>query len=260
MRYRGPDTKKKKASLFKFFLILFIIVVFSLGIYSCFKKISNSNFFTIKKVKIKGDIGWLEQSVKFLLGENLFFVDLSRAKKILIHQNPEIETINFNKLWPDTVYIRFTLKQPIAILEPGQLAVDRNGFLLELEKFKNGKVDGLPMISGIPIKQFALRGRLISEQWLNAFEIINLFSKEQALNDYKLTKVEVGQVSENSLFIKKRNASAEVPAIIIKIGEGKILDKLKMLEIFFKKANVDWPRVNYIDLRFKEPIVGLKNE
>ncbi len=259
MKYRPPETKRKKVNLFKILLIFSISIVFCLCLTCGFKQISNSNFFTIKRVKIKGDIGWLEKSVRFLIGDNLFFVDLGKAKKILINQNPEIDALMLVKFFPDTVYVRFTLKQPVAILEPGQLVVDRNGFLLEREKFKSQTIDLLPIISGIPTKQFALKGRLISEQWLSALEIINLFGEEQALNDYKLTAVDVKQVSENCFFIKKKTALPQVPAIMVKIGEGNILDKLKMLEFFLKKANLDLDKINYIDLRFKEPIIGLKN-
>lgn len=250
--------KKKKGSGLKFIAIFLILaIIISVASFSV-RQITNSGFFEIKRIKIKGDTGWLEKSVAFLLKKNLLNADLGKAEKILRREHPEIETVVISKLWPDTVYIRFTLKRPLAMLEGSELLIDKNGFLLAASKY-NGSAGSLPLIYGLTRGEFHKTGRLNSDEKLvSAIAIIQLFSRAQNYGNYRLTKVDVSKVSESAFYIDKKCVSGAC-AIKVNVGEDSYWSKLGIFKIFLKKADFDWSNVNYIDLRFKEPIVGLKN-
>lgn len=266
MRYRTPvNNKKKKRVFLKFFIILFILALLAVLANLTFKSLSKSDLFRIKKVKIKGDTGWLEPSARFIIGGNLSEIDVKRLSRLLQEGHPEIQTITVSKLWPDTVAVRFTLRRPIALIVNGQeLLIDEKGALLEKEKYRDEKyallVENLPLISGLNLRRSLKSGQLaLNPQLACAFEIIRLFSKSAALRDFQVSKIEVKNIPETVVFIRRKGELPETKPIAIKIGERPYDEKLKMFEVFLKKAAVDWNTVEYIDLRFKEPIVGLKN-
>jgi cell division septal protein FtsQ len=261
IRAGNKNNKKSKIGL-KFIGLLFILGLLISIINFSASKLINSNFFQINRVKIKGDVGWLEQSVRFLIAKNLFYIDLKKAEAILWREHPELETITLSKLWPDTIYITFSLKKPIAALESSpNFLIDKNGFLLAKQKYEP-KLQNLPILSGINPNQFdrnAQNFRLNPDKKLvSAIELITLFSRSRALSAYQLEKVDVAKLSESTFFIRKNDPQAAVQ-LKVNIGEGNFKEKIKIFEIFLKKANLDWNTVNYIDLRFKEPLVGLKN-
>jgi len=257
-RNRINRPKKKKGTGFKLIaigLILGIIVFIASFLVS---QITNSNFFEIKRIKIKGDSGWLEESVGFLLKKNLLYADLSKAERVLRNEHPEIEGIALSKLWPDTVYIRFSLKKPLAALEGRQLLIDSKGFLLSGRKYAD-TVTGLPLIYGLNRNDIRGMGRInLDNKLFSAIRIIELFSKLENSGDYKLIKVDISKVSESEILIQKKCRQGDC-LIKVNVGENSYSEKLKIFQIFLKKADFDWSNVNYIDLRFKEPIVGLKN-
>lgn len=237
--------------------VLILIISFFISV-RIWRGVSKSEIFQIKRVKIKGDPGWLEQSVRFLIGDNLLDVDLDKAQNLLKAQHAEIEKVFISKLWPDTLYVRFRLRQPLAIVGEGEdLLVDRQGWLLSREKYK-GEIINLPSIRGISARRLIRKERLnLDEEMLAAFAIIELFSPASVFADFRLIRIDARRVSKCSFLILKDGAE-ENNKILVKIGEGGYKDKFKMLEIFLKEAKLNWANVNYIDLRFKEPIVGLK--
>lgn len=257
-RSRSAKSKKKKAAGLKFIAILIILGIIVFIASFLVSQISNSNFFEIKRVKIKGDSGWLEESVRFMLKNNLLYSDLKRSEKILRNEHPEIERIILTKLWPDTVYIRFSLKKPLVALEGRELLIDRNGFLLAARKYGDA-VTELPLVYGLSRNEINRVRRLNPDDKLfSAIRIVELFLKLENSGDYKLIKVDVSRVSESEILIQKKCRQGDC-LIKVSLGENSYPEKLKIFQIFLKKADFDWSNVNYIDLRFREPIVGLKN-
>lgn len=257
-RNRTNKPKKKNGTGLKLIAILLILGVIVFVASFLVSQITNSNCFEIKRVKIKGDSGWLEESVRFMLKDNLLNVDLKRSERVLRNEHPEIEAIVLSKVWPDTVYIRFSLKKPLAALEGRQLLIDRNGFLLASRKYGDA-VTGLPLISGLSRNEINKAQRLdLDDKLFSAIRIIELFSRLENSGNYKLIKADVSKVSESEIFIQKKCRQGDC-LIKVNVGEKSYPEKLKIFQIFLKKADFDWSNVNYIDLRFKEPIVGLKN-
>jgi cell division septal protein FtsQ len=230
-----------------------------------FKELRRSSLFEIKKVKIKGDTGWLESSARFIIGDNLFSADLNKVAYLLRKEHPEIETVVVSKLWPDMISIRFTLRKPLAVIVNGQeLLIDEDGALLEKNKYNHARykafVANLPVIEGLILKPAFKVGRLSrNAQLLSAFEIIKLFSQSSLARDYRLVHISVKYLPETAVLIQRRELSLPSAPLLIKLGERPYSEKLKMFEIFLKKANIDLKNVEYIDLRFKEPVAGMKN-
>ena len=257
-RNRIKKPNKKKAAGLKLIAVGLILGIIVFVASFLVRQITNSDCFQIQRVKIKGDSGWLEESVGFLLKRSLLYADLSKAERVLRNEHPEIETIVLSKLWPDTVYIRFSLKIPLAALEGRQLLIDRKGFLLDGRKYADA-VTGLPLIYGLSRNDIRGAGRLYPDnKLLSAVRIIELFSRLENSGNYKLIKVDVSRMPESEIFIQKKCRQGDC-LIKVNVGENSYPEKLKIFQIFLKKADFDWSNVNYIDLRFKEPIVGLKN-
>lgn len=259
-RVRVNKNKRRTKISAKFVAIFFILAILFFVTSFSVRQITNSNFFRVKRIKIRGDIGWLEKTTSPLINRNLMNVDLKKVENVLRREHPEIETIVLSKLWPDTIYVRFTLKRPIAIIQGAQdsFLVDSHGFSLSRAKYEKS-TDNLPLISGIGRNELERISRLgIDEKLAAAINIIQLFSRPERLGNYKLIRADVSKVSESTFFINKNIASGQC-MIQVNVGIGGYVQKLRIFEIFLKKTDFDWSNINYIDLRFKEPIVGLKN-
>ena len=120
MKYQKRNIKIKQKKIFKIryirkfaiFSILVILAILTLN--PSFKKIQKSAFFEVRTVVIKGNPGWLEHSVRFLIGKNLFSIDLDKVRNRLKYEHSEIEEISLSRLWPDAIYIKFTLRKAVA--------------------------------------------------------------------------------------------------------------------------------------------------
>jgi hypothetical protein len=57
----------------------------------------------------------------------------------------------------------------------------------------------------------------------------------------------------------KEQAQAVQEVLEVKIGQGDISDKMRVLGELFIQLKKDLSNIKYIDLRFKEPVIKFKN-
>jgi hypothetical protein len=127
----------------------------------------------------------------------------------------------------------------------------------------------LPLIGGLETKIF---GPKAGKKYSNIKELsfavntLKAFRFNRVLRFYKIKKIDVANLDNASVLvqlpIKEAPAGAkapEVPAWIeIKLGEAGIKDKVGVLATLLLQAKNDLPKIKYIDLRFKDPIIKLK--
>ena len=116
-----------------------------------------------------------------------------------------------------------------------------------------GDPDGrLPLITGLRLPKGRMTiGSLIENEDLQvALGIIRVFRTERALVSYKISKIDVGNLSEIYFYLTE--------SLKVIIDEENFRHKLRILALVLSQAKSELNTVKYIDLRFKEPILGKK--
>lgn len=227
---------------FKFFLFfLFLIILFFI-----IKQISsflfNSDYFKIKNIlSNQAHIDFLS----YLKEENIFKLNLKEIADQINKKYPSYRIVRLSKQLPDTVIIELKKRQPIAYLRLIHYwGIDEEAVLIELKEVPQSS---LPVIYGLDAKlsNLKLGQRIQLTEVSQALEFIKKIKSKKFLESYNLKKIYVANLKDMKFFID---------GLEIRIGED--IDKgLKLLELLLPELKKDFPKIEYVDLRFKEPVV-----
>lgn len=176
-------------------------------------------------------------------------VDLFNVQRRILGQ-PFVKDVSVNREYPDRLRIRIVEREPIAMVNDGQLRyVDAGGMLLpHLQSMV--KLD-LPVISGINGIQKMQAGQTIPNVDLS--QAIELLQTAQAIDTsiyHFISEINMNGGKDIILY----SSDVGVPIII---GRGDVGRKLVMLRTFWnnfiKSGNTE--KMHYIDLRFDDQVV-----
>ena len=213
--------------------------------------IRNSNYFTIKEIWYESTLKFMESSeIIGLKGKNIFDVNLTKIEKQLQSKYPQCAQLRVLKRLPNQILVTANQRVPFAQLNVGDqlIVLDEKGVVLSLAGDLSNQ---LPVITGVS----SLRGRVGTGMFLNnldlqvALRMMKAFHADKVLSSLRISKVDVSNLSQISLFIGEN--------LKVLMDQEGIAHKLKMLSLLLSQAKLE-PDVKYIDLRFKEPILGKK--
>jgi len=239
--------KKIKVIFLSILLILLILILVFL-----FIKLRNffleSPLFRIKRIKtnLSEDI-----SLSFL-GKNIFSVDIKAVSSQLTQSYPQYKEVVVKRVFPDTLSIEFIKRLPLF-----QIKVKDRFWIVDEE---------LIVISGpqeeefahIPLVNSSLNRNL--EIYLGkeiffpyAKEIVSLIKELKTKNFFK--DFEIPSIFSYTL----NDIHFNLNKIDIRIGPPPYKRKLKILkEMILPRFYEELERIAYIDLRFKDPVIGYR--
>lgn len=208
--------------------------------------------FRIKDVTSAADVQFLQAKVlREIKGKNIFAVDLKQLHKNLRALYPQIYDLKVERRFPDTIDISAKRREAFAqiLVKQNYLTIDDQGIVIFADKkpvpqmtlIKNAKLDKLKIFLG---------SKLQTPEVTTAIEIIQSFKSNTSLNKYPISDVDVGALSKTNFYI-----GSELQVIL---DQDDIDQKLDMLVRLIAQKKLDFREVKYIDLRFKEPVVGKK--
>lgn len=229
-----------------FSLLLFIIARYLVSI------LETWDYFKVKEVV------FLQPNIKsadflYLKGNNIFKIDLKKESEYISELYPGYKRIRLVRVLPDRIAVDFLVRRPLAYIRLYRnFCVDEEGVLLDVPVGKPGQE--LPVITGLETKMFGPRaGTKYNLKELSiALDVIKEFSKANDLRIYNISKINVAKASEASFVI--------ADTVEVKIGQDNIRQKLNILSSVLTQAKSDFYKIQYIDLRFKEPVVKFKND
>lgn len=183
------------------------------------------------------------------LSENLFFADLSRAKKNL-KKVAAIKSFRFHRLPPQTVLISITEREPLAtlVLRDRSVVIDSDGVIINHNPDIYVDVSNLaelPVVTGIACDEDRLdevSARLITRVLLTLRSYLSAGRIQLDMGGLK----EIGFLLDDLL--KVRLGSAE-----------KIDLKMEVFEVLLKQVDGKWAKVEYIDVRYPDyPVIKFK--
>jgi len=235
-------------------IITLIILVRYIG-----SSLRNSDYFRVNDISINKPQWTFELS--YLLGRNIFDIDLRKESRYISELYPVYKKVGLFRILPDRLFVAFVDRKAIAYVKLYRdFCVDSEMVLFDLPQGQ--EVSDLPVIVGLERKIIgpkAARQYNIKEL-VSALNIIKEAEANNLFRKYKLERIDINSPANISCFIRllahNEGAAAVVPrAVEVKIGEDDIAGKVRVLCGLLNQFGTDISNINYIDLRFKEPVV-----
>lgn len=213
-------------------------------------------YFTISKINIvsvefpfqHADELRKSDTLRPLAGKNIFAVDVKKIAGLIREEYPELKKVTVSRIMPNVLEVKINSRSPVAILRLNEFyPVDSECVILPPDIKLN---KSLPVISGLNVfNKVKVGEEVVSSQLKSVLLMLKRLKAVDVIAKYRIARVEVS--NERSLIIFLDNG------LEVRIGHGDITDKLKRLEMILKDPNVDKKNLKYIDLRFKEAVLGL---
>ncbi len=210
----------------------------------------SSALFAVRDVRIESSIQFIDtRPLKALIGRNIFSVDIKQIHRQLVSQYPQITQLRVQRQLPDTIVVLARKRHIIA-----QMPVKGKYLLIDMENvglYLALKPLPVPMIEGLRFDQ----AHYVPGTALNVKGLSDVVDILNALKTHK-----------NTAALKVLNVQAANPSKIelnidggwkVLIDNDNALEKINMLDfVLNQRHGVSEPLVNYIDVRFKEPIIA----
>lgn len=233
-------------------LVVFLLVVAGRMVWDHFK---GSDLFKIKTIVVSDPSMQFIKASRLvnLKGKNIFALDLKPLTEKLQAQYPEIAEIKLLKRFPDQIAV--ATKRRVAFaqvrMRNKDITIDGQGVMLSvgLAAFPSQE---LPLIVGVDFqKTWPAPGRQLQGQELKtALTLIKAFRSNKYLSVYKILKIDVTNLSQIEFYM--------TDTLKVIVDQNNLFDKIQMLSLMLSQAKLKLDEINYIDLRFKEPIIGKK--
>lgn len=232
--------------------ILYFVIVLALitGTYLFFL---NSPYFKLDSVEVvdgsratrleKGDL------LRTYKGRNIFDIDIRSLSFRIKNEYPVIKDAIVRRVMPDTLEIEIIPRAAIArIKSRGDfIPIDRTGMVLSGER-GNGK---LPVITGFSMWLRPRVGEALkNEQLESGFLLMDALKESSISQGHSVTTIDVSNYKNLSFYFKN--------GIEVKIGGEDFPARLKKLKKTIANPDLDKSNIKYIDLRFKDVVIGPK--
>lgn len=186
-----------------------------------------------------------------LIGQNLWTVDLKALELSLNAQQKDLKHLRAIRRVPHTLEIEAALRTPVAQIKLGQwYPVDREGYVLS--QGKTAPWDALVALKGVDAPNARVRaGRANpTDRMLRALRLAVLLQRSPELVHHRLQAVDIGDPVSLKLVVDD---------IEIRCGnETQLATGLQRLRDVLRTVAVDSMPVRYIDVRFHDPVMGVK--
>lgn len=229
------------------FGIICIIIFFLIA--SVLNFFRNLDYFKVQEIIVRGGSS---ADFLYLKGRNIFDLNLNREADLIARDYPDYRKVLLVRILPNRVFIDFLRRQPVAYLERGRVfLIDEDAVLFTPQAGED--FSSLPLITGLENKIVHPKaGSKYNLKELSfALRIIREARQNRALRDYRITKIEAKMPTSASFFILEN--------LEIRVSDDVLKDELGLLASLLTQSK-DLINVQYIDLRFKEPVIKLKNE
>lgn len=228
-------------------LIVVTLIIAGIGAF-LFNVFIHADIFKVKLIKIESALSFINrQDIERLKGVSIFQINLNEIQKKLSAKYPQMAEIRVIKEYPDQISIEAKKRYPFLQMRYRNqfIVLDQKGVVLsEIMKMD----DKLPLIIGINVNYARIGLAIRSEQLTSALEALRYFILEKSLAGQKIAQIDVANLSE--IYIQLSGN------LQVKIDRYNIEQKIKLLGFMLSRGDLELSQVKYIDLRFKEPIIG----
>jgi len=251
-KLRRPKLPSKKITGLVVIAIILLIVFVSGKAY-----LYRSDYFSLKTVETRGvflDSGAItsinSQLLNLYKGTNVFRMNLKGIAASLGRSYPDAKEIVARIVLPDKLAISIKFRRPIAVVRNGKsYPIDEDGFVLpsvEVDPLKD-----LPVIEGANVLYDERRSRQSpSKNLIIAIELLQELKKSRAICRYGLVSINAKDLGDLSFYLKN--------GIEVRMGYENFPERVAALEGALGDTRLALERIKYIDVRFKDVVIGPK--
>ncbi len=248
---KKKNYKKASKNFSPLVVIIFSLIILFICLRLATRFLIGSPIFRIKKISYPKAIELSKDSYIFeLIGKNLFSLNLEEVTRKMKQESPQLSGVRILMRLPDELVIEAQKRNPVA-----QLSLSDRYFYVDSEGIiypPDNQQENLPVILGVVNRPASLRAWQVYDD-INlkfALEIIQRIAKIPYLKNLVLAKINVSNLNRTSIAFSN--------SIEVIIGEERLKEKLELLTIVFSRLAKELDQIKYIDLRFKEPVIGKK--
>ena len=235
-------------------MILAAVLLAAVGVRAL---VFRSDYFRVKTVEIRSDFlddnlaaSTSNELLRLYGGKNVFGINMGNVSRSLGAVYPDAKNIVVTIGLPDRIIAALRFRRPVALVGDSKYyPIDEEGIVLSSINYKSLK--DLPVILGIDIRrETASRARGVSRNLGLSIELLKKIKKSRFLSSWSANTIDAGDAKNLILYLK---GGAEV-----RIGAEDYTNRLKSLEKTLRDTRLVMDRIKYIDLRFKDVVIGPK--
>lgn len=251
---KKTDEKQKKiaSQILQAFIVLvcIVVVLFIVG-RGLDYTLRNSPIFKVREVVSHDSLRFIRsRTLDRLIGQSIFNIDLIAVQHRLREEYPQIDHLRLYRQFPNRIYVDAIRRDPFAIVVTRQqrMIIDKNGVVMALTPPANSN---LPVISGINPEQSGANGKMLKSSDVHlAVSIIEAVRNNQHLESMPVASLDMTNLSQIQCTLTNQ--------LKVIMSVEKVQQKIAMLGIFVKQSGLKAEDINYVDLRFKEPVISKK--
>lgn len=187
------------------------------------------------------------ERLKLYKGKNIFTVNLKKLSQAIGESYPDLDKAVVRRIMPNILEIELSPRIPLARIKSfGSYPVDGEGMILSSSiKLSHP----LPVVTGVSMWKRAKVGRILDSSRLRlALTFLKQIKGISAIQQFGVQRIDVSNTRNLLLFLGND--------IEVRIGQGGFSKKLGRLKIILQDPNINKDNLEYIDLRFKEAVLG----
>ncbi|KPK97996.1 MAG: hypothetical protein AMJ95_06355 [Omnitrophica WOR_2 bacterium SM23_72] len=258
---------KLKIPLKKIRLLAILLVALTLMGFGVWKFLQTLDQFKIAEIRTSNDTPPFDFS--YLKGRNILELDLKRESAKILQFFPECKRVRMVRILPNRIYIDLVQRKAIALVKLYKyFGLDADLVLFDVSVGEDVMNLGLPVITGMDTKIFGPKvGRKYDIKELRiVLSIIEEARRNRVLRDCKIRKIDIPQLTHISIFIIPGPSDSDYmdstlrnEGLEIKLSSDRVRFKVALLAKLMVAAKKEWNKIKYIDLRFREPVIKLKD-
>ena len=235
-------------------LVIFILAVFVLS--RAF--LARSDYFRLRTIEARStasEAGMMpsikyDQLLSLYKGKNVFTVNLNNVVSFFQDAYPDAKEIKAYIVLPDKIVVGLRGRWPAAFLKGERsYIIDDEGCILS--GIYANSLKNLPVIEGVNTRPGERVGRkFTSESLKTALELLKEIKKARFLAKYGVARISARDPKNLSFFLGN--------GIEVRVGSENFKDRLKVLEKTIKDPRMMLDRIDYIDVRFEDAVIGPK--
>lgn len=249
---KSKKAQKKDQQGPKFSIKEFMVIALVFLVIGCLAWMVNSMhtyfvtspMFMVKKISTNVAINY------DLKAQNIFKVDLKTVEKQIRKRHPEFKSVRVNRAFPDVLEVQVIERKPFFQIEK------KAYYMLDKEGIVVAGPSDVPYDQIIVYPSFAKRTRFALgnkvefDYFDNAMELISYLNRYNASKAYTIKELRVPSLNQVNFILD---------TIEVRIGEGNYSHKIDILfERILPQYNHDFEKIEYIDLRFNDYVIGYK--
>lgn len=259
-------SRKRENSRLMFLLVILPLAALGLSSFAIYKGVQNyittSDYFRIRELKVEGiqDLQYLGLIKREVFGGNIFRLDAGRLAQKIKSRFPTFYSVTVTRVLPCRLQLVAKERLPVAVMKrDAYYLFDAEGVVIS--SFPKDAILSFPLITGLESRLSQLKvgvsyeSRILAKPLLLAKALkesaVRIEDSFPADNKLKVTRIDASDADQLTFYL-----GDDIP---VKVGDRDFEGRVALLPMVIATVGPEWPRVQYIDLRPKEPAVAMKD-